>query len=98
MVWLLTIPFNTYGTLGLAGGAIYSAWLFWRKRVLLNRVVGNLLIGLGGLLPAFAGIMSRLGIPRSLYVGLFLGAVLMFAGFVQTNRPEAARQGVEASA
>jgi hypothetical protein len=96
-VRLLTIPFNTYGTLGLAGGAVYSAWLFWRKRVMINRVVGNLLIGLGGILPAFAGIMSRLGIPRSLYIGLFLGAVLMFVGFLQTNRPEAATKPAQAS-
>lgn len=91
-VRLLTIPFNTYGTLGLAGGAIYSAWLFWRKRVLLNRVIGNLLIGLGGLLPAFAGIMARIGIPRSLYVGLLLGSLIMFIGFLQSARPEEAVQ------
>lgn len=28
---------NTYGTLMLVGGALYSAWIFWRKRVLLHR-------------------------------------------------------------
>ncbi len=41
----LTTPFfNIYGLLTLVGGAIYSAYLFWRKRVLPNRVLGNVLI------------------------------------------------------
>ena len=30
----LTPFFNFYGTITLVGGAAYSAWLFWRKRVL----------------------------------------------------------------
>lgn len=95
---LFTIPFNTYGTLGLVGGAIYSTWLFWRKRVLLNRVVGNLLIALGGMLPAFAGVMSRLGIPRALYVGLFLGSVLMFLGYLRASRPQDVAQAKQTQA
>jgi len=40
----LTIILNIYGTIGLVGGAIYSAFLFWRKQVLANRMVGNILI------------------------------------------------------
>lgn len=90
-VRLLTIPFNIYGTLGLVGGAIYSAWLFWRKRVLPNRVIGNALIAIGGLAPAFGGTFTRLGRPEFLYLSELLGAIVMFAGFlvVMTTRPNA---------
>lgn len=35
-VRILTPFFNLYGVFMLVGGAIYSAFLFWRKRVLLN--------------------------------------------------------------
>src|SRR5512137_1148548 len=48
---LLTILLNIYGTLTLVGGAIYSAIIFLRKRVLLNRMVGNILIAIGAMAP-----------------------------------------------
>ena len=51
----LTPFFNLYGTVTLVGGALYSAWIFWRKRVLLHRTIGNILIALGAILPAFGG-------------------------------------------
>ena len=88
---LLTIPFNIYGTIGLVGGAIYSAWLFWRKHVLRNRVIGNVLIAIGGLAPAFGGAFTRLGHPEFLYLSELLGAIIMFGGFllVMTTRPDA---------
>ena len=31
-VRLMTPFFNTFGTIALVGGAIYSAWVFWRRR------------------------------------------------------------------
>ncbi len=88
---LLTIPFNIYGAIGLIGGALYSAWLFGRKRVLRNRVIGNVLIAAGGLMPALGGVFTRLGRPAFLYLSELLGAIIMFAGFllVMTTRPEA---------
>ena len=88
---LLTIPFNIYGTIGLVGGAIYSAWLFWRKHILRNRVIGNVLIAIGGLAPAFGGAFTRLGHPEFLYLSELLGAIIMFGGFllVMTTRPDA---------
>jgi len=95
---LLTIPFNTYGTLGLVGGALFSAWLFWRKRVLIHRVMGNILIAAGGLLPAFAGVLSRIGVPRALYVGILFGAVVMFFGFRLATRPQPAEEPAPATA
>ncbi len=90
-VRLLTIPFNIYGSICLIGGALYSAWLFWRKRVLRNRVIGNILIAAGAFFPALGGTFLRLGYPDFLYLSELLGAVIMFAGFlaVMTTRPAA---------
>lgn len=83
----LTPIFNVYGTLTLVGGAAYSAYIFWRKRVLLHRVIGNVLIAAGALLPAFGGSFSRFGITGTLYISEFLGALLMFAGFIRATSP-----------
>lgn len=83
----LTPIFNLYGTVTLVGGAIYSAWIFFRKRVLLHRTIGNILIATGALAPAFGGAFSRMGIPAALYIGELLGAVLMFIGFWRAITP-----------
>jgi 4-hydroxybenzoate polyprenyltransferase len=69
------------------GGAFYSAWIFWRKRILLHRTIGNILIAVGAMLPAFGGTFSRLGVPNALYLGELLGAVLMFIGFIRATTP-----------
>jgi hypothetical protein len=82
---LLTILLNLYGTLGLVGGALYSAYLFWRKRVLANRLVGNILIAAGALMPATAGTFVQAGLVDWLYISELLGAILMFAGFIQAT-------------
>jgi hypothetical protein len=89
----LTPIFNVYGTVTLVGGAAYSAWLFWRKRILLHRVIGNVLIAFGALLPAFGGTFSRLGIGGALYLSELLGAVLMFIGFIRATTPMKAAEG-----
>lgn len=83
----LTPIFNAYGTFTLVGGAAYSAWIFWRKRVLLDRTVGNILIAVGALAPAFGGAFSRAGIAGALYIGEFIGAVLIFLGFLRSTKP-----------
>lgn len=86
-VRVLTPFFNIYGTITLVGGAAYSAWIFWRKRVLLHRTLGNILIAVGAMAPAFGGAFSRFGIPGALYVGELLGAIIMFAGFIRATNP-----------
>ncbi len=91
-VRMLTPIFNTYGVLTLVGGATYSAWIFWRKRVLLQRTIGNVLIAVGALLPAFGGAFSRFGIPGVLYIGELLGAILMFVGFLRATMPSESRE------
>jgi hypothetical protein len=83
----LTPIFNLYGTVTLVGGAVYSAWIFFRKRILLHRTIGNLLIAAGALAPAFGGLFSRMGIGSALYIGELVGTVLMFAGFIRATTP-----------
>ena len=85
IVVLLTILLNTYGTFTLVGGAIYSAYIFWRKKVLFNRMVGNILIAVGAILPAMGGTFVQMGIPDFLYLSEFLGAILMYIGFLQAT-------------
>jgi hypothetical protein len=85
IVVLLTILLNTYGTFTLVGGAIYSAYIFWRKKVLFNRMVGNILIAAGAILPAIGGSFIKMGLPDFLYLSEFLGAILMYIGFLQAT-------------
>ncbi|HKZ70585.1 MAG TPA: hypothetical protein VJ020_10935, partial [Anaerolineales bacterium] len=85
---VLTIFLNIYGTLWLIGGAMWSAYLFARKQVLPHRVVGNFLIAGGAFLPASAGTLIRLGLGDWLYLSEFLGAAIMFAGFVAATTPQ----------
>lgn len=91
----LTTPFfNIYGLITLVGGAVYSSWLFWRKRVFPNRVIGNILIASGALSIGFASTLTRLGVGEYLYLGELLAAALMFIGFLQatSHTPVKARQ------
>jgi len=52
-----------------------------------HRVTGNVLIAAGAILPAFGGTFSRFGISGALYIAEFLGAILMFAGFLRATTP-----------
>lgn len=80
---------NVWGTVALVGGAVWSAWLFRRKQIMRNRVVGNWLIAVGGLLPALGGTLILLGSPAFKYAGEMLGAILIFLGFLlATNLPD----------
>ena len=86
----LTTPFfNVYGLITLVGGALWSTYLFWRKRVLPNRVIGNVLIAIGALTIASASTLTRIGYGSVLYLGELLAAVLMFAGFLVAAAPRA---------
>jgi hypothetical protein len=89
----LTTPFfNIYGLIALVGGALWSAYLFWRKRVLPNRVIANVLIAAGALLIGTASTLTRFGYGQFLYIGELVSAILMFSGFLLAARPQAAER------
>jgi hypothetical protein len=99
IILIPTIIFGTDGLVLLVGGALYSAFLFWRKRVLPNRVIGNILIAVGALSVATASELTHLGYGQFLYLGELLAVILMFIGFLTAARPqseEEARQVVAA--
>jgi hypothetical protein len=89
---LLTILLNIYGTIALVGGALYSAFLFWRKKVLVNRMFGNILIAAGALMPAMGGSFVKAGLPDWLYLSEFIGAVIMYVGFTQATVGKAVKE------
>jgi hypothetical protein len=84
--------FAFYGTVALVGGALYSAYIFLRKRVMPQRVLGNVFIAIGGLSPAVGGTLAARGLGDVLFVSELIGAVLLFIGF----RLATAQQPVEA--
>jgi hypothetical protein len=88
VVVALTILLNIYGTVALAGGAIYSAYLFWRKRVLAHRMYGNVLIAVGALLPASGGTSVAFGFVDWHSLSLLLGVIFLYAGYLQAARPK----------
>jgi hypothetical protein len=88
--------FNIYGTLTLVGGALYSGYLFYRKRVLPNRVLGNVLIAAGALAAAGAGILNRYGLGEFQSFAELIFAVLMYWGFILASRPAAIQPGERA--
>lgn len=84
-VRLITPFFNSFGTIALVGGALYSAWVFWRRRIMPHRVVSNVLIAVGAILPVIGGSMAKLGHPERLYLTELLGIIIIFLGFLRSR-------------
>ncbi len=80
-------PFlNIFGTLSLVGGALYSAWFFWRHKTMKHRVLSNILIAVGAILPAAGGTNMRLSDDLTLFYFMELaGIVMIFLGFLRSN-------------
>ncbi len=88
--WLAAIC-NTLGTILVAGGAIWSGVIFWRKRIMKARMIGVFLLALGTIVVALGGTVTGLtGLHNHdyLYIAMAVGAVIMFAGYLQTIRPD----------
>lgn len=85
---LFTPIINSYAVLFLVGGAFLSAWRYWRSRFPGHgqRAIGNVLIAAGGILPGIGGVMAKSGMVEGLYIGEFLGLLLMWAGFALNIR------------
>lgn len=82
---IITPFLNTFGALWLVGGAVWSAWEFWRRKILPHRVVSNILIAIGGLMPALGGTMSRFGATQYLYISELLGIIIILIGFLRNK-------------
>ncbi len=81
-------PFiNSLAAIFLIGTAIYSAVQFGRRREHHNRAIGNWLIAIGAILPGIGGFYSRLGHTEVLYVGEFLGIILIWLGYYRCQVP-----------
>jgi heme/copper-type cytochrome/quinol oxidase subunit 1 len=87
LLTILTIGLNSLGTLVLVGGALWSAWVFWRKGIMKERMVGLILLATGALTVAAGGSLSRLGHDQYLYLAMSVGVGLMFWGYLKTIRP-----------
>lgn len=80
---------NTYSAILLVGGAVLSAVRYARRGDAPERVAGNALIALGGLLPGIGGGFTRFGHVEVLYVTELLGLLLIYAGFRRITRSAA---------
>lgn len=75
-------PFiNLYAAAFLIGGAIYSAVKFSRLPDMRHRVVGNVCIAVGALLPGIGGSFTRFGHVEVLYVTELAGILLIYLGY-----------------
>jgi len=79
-VRLLTPVINTYAVFFLVGGAILSAWRHYRYSGHSYRAAGNALIALGALLPGIGGSLAKAGVVEALYVGEFVGLIVIWLG------------------
>lgn len=75
-------PFvNLYAVFFLVGGAFYSAYRFRGDPNMKHRVIGNVLIAVGAILPGIGGAATRMGHVEVLYVGELVGLLLIWAGY-----------------
>lgn len=80
-VRLLTPFINTYAAIFLIGSAFYSAIRWAKIENGKNRAIGNTLIATGALLPGIGGGMAKAGMVEALYIGEFVGIILIYAGY-----------------
>lgn len=82
---LLIILTNSFGTLALVGGAVYSAVSFRRRKIYPHRVQSNVLIAAGAMMPALGGTLIRAGVPSANYALELVGVIVIFAGFLRNK-------------
>jgi hypothetical protein len=75
-------PFiNLYAVVFLIGGAILSAIRYSRDIATRHRMVANILIAIGAILPGIGGAATRMGYVEVLYVTEFIGLLLIWTGY-----------------
>ena len=72
---------NLYAFLFLVGGAIYSAYKYFKMKNLQYRVYGNAAIAIGGILPGIGGSFTRAGYVEVLFVTELIGLALIYLGY-----------------
>jgi len=80
-VRLLTPVINTYSAIFLIGSAFYSAIRWAKVENGRNRAIGNAFITVGALLPGIGGGMAKAGMVEALYIGEFIGIILIYIGY-----------------
>jgi hypothetical protein len=81
-------PFvNMYAVVFLIGGAILSALRYSANPATRHRVVANILIAVGAILPGIGGTATRMGYTEVLYVTELAGLLLTWMGYRMSVRP-----------
>ena len=81
-VRLLTPFINLYSAVFLIGSAFLSALRYSKIENGRNRAIGNILITIGALLPGIGGSMAKAGMVEALYIGEFIGIILIYLGYL----------------
>src|SRR5262245_24722668 len=79
--------FNSLAALFLIGGAIYSAIRFFSYPESRRVSIGNIFIAIGAILPGIGGMSSRMGRTELLYIGEFIGVILIWIGYRYCQQP-----------
>ncbi|MFB0516407.1 MAG: hypothetical protein ACETWG_07375 [Candidatus Neomarinimicrobiota bacterium] len=84
-------PFiNTYAVIFLVGGALLSAWRYYKvsrrgeglaAELARDRFIGNSFIAVGAIFPAIGGTFSRFGHTEVLYILELVGIILIWLGY-----------------
>ena len=83
-------PFvNMYAVIFLIGGAILSALRYSGNPATRHRVIANVLIAVGAILPGIGGTATRMGYTEVLYVTELAGLLLIWMGYRMSIRPVA---------
>jgi hypothetical protein len=80
-VRLLTPFINGYSAIFLIGSAALSAYKFFKIPDAKDRAIGNILITIGAILPGVGGGMAKAGMVEALYIGEFVGIILIYLGY-----------------
>jgi hypothetical protein len=76
------VVMNIPGALLLFGGAVWSAWQFWRKNAPGYRLLSMALLALGSVFPSILTGLQALGNSGGAALGEFLGAVCLLGGLL----------------
>lgn len=72
---------NIYSFYFLVGGAIHSAFKYYKQTNKEARFKGNIYIAIGGLLPGIGGTFTRMGYVNVLFVTELIGLILIYFGY-----------------